>query len=209
MTFIRFTNEQRHLEIIIKHSDYGHFLKRNHDEYCGQVKHKFRIMKKIMLLLLISASSFTQLIEAQDRDSVITLPEIKVTSLAGVNADVSNAFRRSFPDAQNLKWYQYDRDYIAKFILKDMDHNTLFRKSGMIVYDISYGYEKHVPESVRSVVNRAYDNYKIIRGIHITAQGRDIWMVKLEGMKKYLTVRVEEGELDEVESFYKAETLDE
>jgi hypothetical protein len=209
MTFIRFTNEQRHLEIIIKHSDYGHFLKRNHDEYCGHVNHKFRIMKKIMLLLLISASSFTQLIEAQDRDSVITLPEIKVTSLAGVNADVSNAFRRSFPDAQNLKWYQYDRDYIAKFILKDMDHNTLFRKSGMIVYDISYGYEKHVPESVRSVVNRAYDNYKIIRGIHITAQGRDIWMVKLEGMKKYLTVRVEEGELDEVESFYKAETLDE
>lgn len=166
-------------------------------------------MKKTMLLLLIIASSFTQLIEAQDRDSVITLPEIKVTSLAGVNADVSNAFRRSFPDAQNLKWYQYDRDYIAKFILKDMDHNTLFRKSGMIVYDISYGYEKHVPESVRSVVNRAYDNYKIIRGIHITAQGRDIWMVKLEGMKKYLTVRVEDGELDEVESFYKAETLDE
>lgn len=209
MTFIRFTNEQRHLEIIIKHSDHGHFLKPNHCEYCGQVNHKFRIMKTIMLLLLISASSLTQLIEAQDRDSVITLPEIKVTSLAGVNADVSNAFRRSFPDAQNLKWYQYDRDYIAKFILKDMDHNTLFRKSGMMVYDISYGYEKHIPEPVRSVVNRAYDNYKIIRGIHITAQGRDIWMVKLEGMKKYLTVRVEEGELDEVESFYKAETLDE
>jgi hypothetical protein len=31
----------------------------------------------------------------------------------------------------------------------------------------------------------------------------------LEGMKKYLTLRVEDGELDEVESFYKAETLDE
>ena len=52
MTFIRFTNEQRHLEIIIKHSDYGHFLKRNHDEYCGQINHKFRIMKKIMETVL-------------------------------------------------------------------------------------------------------------------------------------------------------------
>ena len=193
----------------MKTIDNRHFLKSIHGEYCAQVNQKFNNMKRIILLLSISALSLPQLIEAQERDSVITLPEIKVTSLASVNADVSNAFRRSFPDAQNLKWYQYDRDYIAKFILKDMDHNTLFRKSGMMIYDISYGYEKHVPESVRSVVNRAYDNYKIIRGIHITAQGRDIWMVKLEGMKKYLTVRVEEGELDEVESFYKAETLDE
>jgi|Wag4MinimDraft_19_1082662.scaffolds.fasta_scaffold12237_2 hypothetical protein len=166
-------------------------------------------MKKIILLLSIIALSLTELVIAQERDSIISLPEIKITSLAGVNADVSNAFRRSFPDAQNLKWYQYDRDYIAKFILKDMDHNTLFRKSGMMVYDISYGYERHIPESVRTLVSRAYDNYKIIRGIHITAQGRDIWMVKMEGMKKYLTVRVEEGELDEVETFYKAETLEE
>ena len=78
-----------------------------------------------------------------------------------------------------------------------------------MVYDISYGYEKHIPENVRDLVSRAYDNYKIIRAIRINTQGRDIWMVKLEGMKKYLTVRVEDGELDEVESFYKAETLDE
>jgi hypothetical protein len=31
-------------------------------------------------------------------------------------------------------------------------------------------------------------------------------VVKLEGMKKYLTVRVEDEEMDEVESFSKAET---
>ena len=173
------------------------------------VKQKISNMKKTSLLLYISIFfNFTDL-NAQDKDSVITLPEIKVTSLAAVNADVASAFRRSFPGAQNLKWYQYDRDYIAKFILRDMDHNTLFRKNGVMVYDISYGYEKHLPENVRDIVNRAYDNYKIIRGIRINAQGREIWMVKMEGMKKYVTVRVEEGELDEVESFYKAETLDE
>jgi hypothetical protein len=164
-------------------------------------------MKKTSLLLYISILFSAFDLFAQDRDSIVTLPEIKVTSLAAVNADVANAFRRSFPGAQNLKWYQYDRDYIAKFILKDMDHNTLFRKNGVLVYDISYGYEKHLPENIRDIVNRAYDNYKIIRGIRINAQGREIWMVKMEGMKKYITVRVEGGELDEVESFYKAETL--
>ena len=173
------------------------------------VNQKISNMKKTSLLLYISIFLNFTVLNAQDKDSVITLPEIKVTSLAAVNADVASAFRRSFPGAQNLKWYQYDRDYIAKFILRDMDHNTLFRKNGVMVYDISYGYEKHLPENVRDIVNRAYDNYKIIRGIRINAQGREIWMVKMEGMKKYVTVRVEEGELDEVESFYKAETLDE
>lgn len=163
-------------------------------------------MKKTFVMLLVSTLMTIHLLNAQDKDSVISLPEIKVTSVSSVNVDVANAFRRSFPGAQNLKWYQYDRDYIAKFILRDMDHNTLYRKSGVMVYDISYGYEQHIPEQVRELVNKAYDNYKIIRGIHISTQGKDIWMVKMEGMKKYLTIRVEDGELDEVESFYKAET---
>lgn len=193
---------------IIFRFDGSHFTAKKAVEYCIQTN-KTCNMKKNLLMLLVSCATLSQVIIAQERDSVITLPEIKVTSVASVNVDVANAFRRSFPGAQNLKWYQYDRDYIAKFILKDMDHNALYRKSGMLVYDISYGYEQHVPESVRSIVSRAYDNYKIIRGIHISAQGRDIWMIKMEGMKKYLTLRVEEGEIDEVESFYKAETLDE
>jgi hypothetical protein len=173
---------------------------------CSTTIIKTNTMKKTFMMLLVSMFMTIHLLKAQDKDSVISLPEIKVTSVSSVNADVANAFRRSFPGAQNLKWYQYDRDYIAKFILRDMDHNTLYRKSGVMVYDISYGFEQHIPEQVRELVNKAYDNYKIIRGIHISTQGRDIWMVKMEGMKKYLTIRVEDGEMDEVESFYKAET---
>ena len=56
------------------------------------------------------------------------------------------------------------------------------------------------------MVTRVYDNYKIIRAINIKVTERNIWVVKLEGMKKYLTVRVEDEEMDEVESFTKAET---
>ena len=41
--------------------------------------------------------------------------------------------------------------------------------------------------------------------MHIKADERDIWVVKMEGMKKYLTVRIENNEMDEVESFYKTE----
>jgi hypothetical protein len=158
-------------------------------------------------IIIMSLALATLLLRAngQNKETVVTLPEIRISSMASVNIDVANAFRRTFPGAQQLQWYKYDKDYIAKFILKDMDHNSLFRKNGVMIYDISYGYEKNLPENVKELVSKAYDNYKIIRSINIKAQGRDIWMVKMEGMKKYMMVRVEDNEVEEVEEFNKAD----
>ncbi len=165
-------------------------------------------MNKIIFIILVSLTSLFIKAKAQDKEAVVTLPEIRIISMATVNVDVANSFRRAFPGAQQLQWYKYDKDYIAKFIQKDMDHNALFRKNGIMIYDISYGYEKNLPKEVKDVVLRVYDNYKIIRSINIKAQGRDIWMVKMEGMKKYLMVRVEDMELEEVEEFQKADVVE-
>jgi hypothetical protein len=160
-------------------------------------------MKKITLTLIIILQLFG--VVAQDKDTIITLPEVRITTATAITTGVYSSFRRAFPDAENLRWYKYDRDYLAKFFMKDMDHNALFRQNGVMKYDISYGYEKHLPEKIKEDVLKAYDNYKIIRAIHVKAYERDIWIVKLEGEKKYLTVRLEDGEMDEVESFYKAD----
>jgi hypothetical protein len=146
---------------------------------------------------IIIKSSFGQ-------EKVVTLPEIKVKATTEVNQRLYDAFRKSFPNADNLAWYKYDRDYLAKFIIKDMGHNALYRQKGLMVYDISYGYEHNLPADTKELIERNYDNYKIIRAINVKASGRNIWIVKLEGMKKYLTVRIEDQEIDEVESYNKA-----
>ena len=140
------------------------------------------------------------------QEKVVTLPEVSVTSIALVAPNVNKAFKKAFPDAEDLNWYKYDREYLAKFIIKDMNHNTLYRQNGVMKYDISYGYQHNLPEKIKDMVTGVYDNYKIIRAINIKVTERNIWVIKLEGMKKYLTVRVENEEMDEVESFSKAET---
>jgi hypothetical protein len=140
------------------------------------------------------------------QEKVVSLPEVTVTSIALVAPNVNKAFKKAFPDAEELGWYKYDKEYLAKFIIKDMNHNTLYRKNGVMKYDISYGYETNLPEKIKEMVMGVYDNYKIIRAINVKVTDRNIWVVKLEGMKKYLTVRVENEEMDEVESFSKAET---
>jgi hypothetical protein len=140
------------------------------------------------------------------QEKVVSLPEVTVTSIALVAPNVNKAFKKAFPDAEELSWYKYDKEYLAKFIIKDMNHNTLYRKNGVMKYDISYGYETNLPEKIKEMVTGVYDNYKIIRAINIKVTDRNIWVIKLEGMKKYVTVRVENEEMDEVESFSKAET---
>lgn len=160
-------------------------------------------MKKIILTIIIALQLLA--LAAQEKDTIITLPEVRITTATAITTSVYSSFRRAFPDAENLRWYKYDRDYLAKFFMKDMDHNALFRQNGVMKYDISYGYEKHLPDAIKNEVLNAYDNYKIIRAIRVKAYERDIWVVKLEGEKKYLTVRIEDGIMDEVESFYKAD----
>jgi patatin-like phospholipase/acyl hydrolase len=162
-------------------------------------------MKKNMLFIAMSLLlSQTELV-AQDREKVVSLPEIRITSIALAAPKVSDAFRKAFPDAENLSWYKYDREYLAKFLAKDMEHNALFKQNGYMKYDISYGYETNIPDETKKLVTNTYDNYNIIRAINIKAEGRDIWIVKMEGMKKFVTIRIEDNEMDEVESFFKAE----
>ena len=161
-------------------------------------------MTKHMILPALAFLFFISRPIAQEK--VVSLPEVTVTSIALVAPNVNKAFKKAFPDAEDLNWYKYDKEYLAKFIIKDMNHNTLYKQNGVMKYDISYGYEHNLPGKIKDMVTGVYDNYKITRAINVKVTDRNIWVVKLEGMKKYLTVRVEDEEMDEVESFFKAET---
>lgn len=161
-------------------------------------------MKKKLIIILAIIFFCSGKIFSQVKDSVTILPEITVRSGVAVNETLSKAFKKSFPGAQNLHWYKHDVHYLAQFMKDEMDHNALFRKNGYLVYDISFGYEKHLPADVLKMVQSAYDNFKIIRTFNVKTGGRDIWIVNLEGMTNYVVVRVEEEEMLEVERYKKA-----
>lgn len=142
---------------------------------------------------------------AQEKDSLITLPEITITGSTKVSNVLNKAFTRAFPNAERVSWYKLNKDFLTKFIQNDMDHNALFKKNGVMKYDISFGYEEHLPEEVRNMVQSSYSDFKITRAIDVKEAGRDIWVVNLEGMKNYVIVRVEDQQLEEVQRFKKAE----
>src|SRR3954470_18909367 len=98
-------------------------------------------MKKQLLIPLLLLSFSAGRLFCQEKDTTLhQLPTVTVTSSATVTKEVGKAFKTAFPDAENLNWYKLDQNYLAKFIQNDMDHNALFKKNGVLKYDVSYGY---------------------------------------------------------------------
>lgn len=160
---------------------------------------KKQLMGILAVLLFCNCQLF-----AQVKDSIISLQEIKITQPAKVSNQLDKAFKQSFPGAENVKWYKQDKDYLAKFIQNDLKHNALYQKNGYLKYDVSFGFEQHLPKDVRQMIQASYDDFKITRAVNVKEGDRDIWVVNLEGQKHFVILRVEEKELEEVERFTKS-----
>jgi hypothetical protein len=75
----------------------------------------------------------------QQKDTVVTLPAVTERAGTIVSAEVNKAF----PEAKKLKWYNLNKDYLAKFIENDMKQYAQFSKEGNMIYNVSYGFEKN------------------------------------------------------------------
>ena len=162
-------------------------------------------MKKIILILLI-LGFFSSITFSQEKDSVVTLPSVTVTSIYKVNEAVDKAFRKGFPKARRLHWYRLNKDYLAKFIKDDMQHQTLFQKNGYIKYDISYGMLLDLPRNIYDQVNGTYKGYNITRVAKVERDRQTFWIINLEGIKDFVIVRAENGDLEEVRRLEKSDS---
>ncbi len=161
-------------------------------------------MKKHLFISSILICFLTNELSAQQKDSVVVLPTVTVTSTSIVTKEVDKSFKKSFPNAENLKWYKLNKNYLAKFIQNDMKHNTLIAENGNIKYDISYGTESNLPEDLLVRIKGGYSEYNITRVANIKESNRNIWVINLESLKHIVLVRIEEDEMEEVERLNKS-----
>ena len=158
-------------------------------------------MKKQVIAVLLVVCIGTGKLIAQEKDSVTTLPSISITSGTVITKAVDKAFKKAFPQAKNLKWYNLDKHYLAKFIENDMKHQAVFTQKGYMNYVVSYGTEQHLPSGIRDKIQGAYEDYKITHVANVKVGGRDIWVTNLESLNHMVRVRLEEDELEEVEKY--------
>jgi hypothetical protein len=160
----------------------------------------------IIFTICMVGAYFPSTMNAQQKDSVVTLPTVTVTSVSKVDEKVSKAFRRSFPKSKNTRWYKMNRDYLAKFIRDDMKHQALFQKNGFIKYDISYGMAHNLPVTVGEQILSVYKGYAITQVAKVTRYDQEFWIINMEGISDFIVLRVENGDLEEVSHYEKWES---
>ena len=161
-------------------------------------------MKKQLIAVMLVVCIGTGKLLAQEKDSVTTLPSITVTSGTLVSKVVDKAFKKAFPQAKNLKWYDMNKFYLVRFIENDMKHQAVYTKKGYMNYVVSYGDEQHLPLGIRDKIMGAYEDYKITHVANVKEAGRNIWVTNLESLNHLVMVRVEDEEMEEVQKFNKS-----
>lgn len=151
-------------------------------------------MKKAFLTLL---SSCLFILMMSTASAQVVLPEVTITSAKNIPDKVDKAFKSTFENAEDPVWYQANKNYLVKFLDNDMKNNALFRKNGQMIYQISYAYEKDIPEEVGNMVKDRYKDYNVVVAFNVKQDQRDVWIVNLENEKTLVTARVEDGVLNE------------
>lgn len=130
-----------------------------------------------------------------------TLPPVIVTAYSNVTQKVAESFDKTFPTSYDDKWFKADRNYLVKFLMNEQKNTALFRKSGALLYHISYGHEKDLPADTRKVIKSQYVDFNITAAVKVEQAGRTVWIVNIEDPKKFIVLRIEDGEMEEVANY--------
>ncbi|MES1213945.1 MAG: hypothetical protein ABUT20_00395 [Bacteroidota bacterium] len=159
----------------------------------------FKITITTVLLFRITVAS------AQDTSVIKSLPPVTVkASTRKIPNRIWKGFSTYFNDAENPRWFKVNKNYLVKYMIYDEQNRALFTKKGNLIYHISYGYEKSLPEDLRNLITDSYHDYTITGAIKVTEAGREIWVVNLENNETLVLLRLENGEMEEVQKLLKS-----
>ena len=133
-------------------------------------------MKTLIIFLFCGCMLSANQLFAQKKDSNL-LPVVTITAGKDISKTVRDAFMLKFKNAENLRWYEINQNYLVKFLMDDQEHHATFKKNGEFIYHISYGVEKDLPATVRMQVKNKYDKYAIGRVFNVDRDNRNIWIV--------------------------------
>jgi hypothetical protein len=110
-------------------------------------------------------------------------------------------FRKQFPTVINPYWYKTNDGYIASSQENSVETKVAYNLKGKLNHTINYYGEKNLPRSVWETIKSSYYAYDILRVAEVHFNDKTVYMVYLESETQLRTVRVVDGEVEEVQSF--------
>ncbi|MFN2440755.1 MAG: hypothetical protein ABR503_16240 [Chitinophagaceae bacterium] len=156
----------------------------------------------LLALTMLVSNSSAQPFNLNQLDPVyITGTSTTVTENIQVN------FHKQFTEAENVRWFKKDRNYLVSFSMNDRHHSALLNRKGYLIYDICYGKEKHLPDDIRKSVKLMYVEYSISSANKVKEGNKNFWLISVEDDTNFAMVKVENFEMEEIQKFKKSKPL--
>lgn len=116
-----------------------------------------------------------------------------------VNIKVVRAFRKSFPHVTGEKWSKDKGFYFVRFSVRQIKYHIVYTAKGSVDYLIKRYQEKHLPVHLRNTVKSLYYDHSILAAKEIYINRRTIYIIHLSNSANAITLRICDGEIDEIE----------
>lgn len=148
-------------------------------------------MKKI--ILSITAALF----------SLVTF----ATDPLAVNEKVLTAFNKSFKDAKEVVWSEYENFYEVKFTHNTVQAMISYDQEGNILKSRRYYFEDMLPLLIKAKINKRYSDKKIYGVTELASDAEVAYYIILEDEKTWLTIKSDSyGNMTTYQKFKKAPT---
>jgi hypothetical protein len=161
-----------------------------------------------MFLLLASCIDANgQLVAAHMRHS----PENSISKIVViavdrnmVNPKAVRDFMRSYKTVSNEEWYELPDALVAMFSLDSINYRVDYNRRGIWLHTMRTYDENTLPKDIRHLVKSSYYDFAI-RLVHEieTPRYAFTYIIKLEGKRELINLRVINGEMEEWQKFKK------
>jgi hypothetical protein len=165
---------------------------------------KHQLINRISVGLFAILSVYSSVAQETSFKELPAITLSSATTTTMVSAKVNKMFSQYFKDATSLKWYELEKKLLVKFTMNNQEHRALFTRTGELVYHITFGTEEQLPADVRKQIRSTYYDQKITRVYEVHQGDRTVWIASLEDDNNYITARVEDYELDEIQRMTKS-----
>jgi hypothetical protein len=122
-----------------------------------------------------------------------------------ISEKMLQAFKKTFPDAQEVKWAEQQDSYTVNFKQGDILTKVEYDKDGNFLSSLRYYSEKNLPVSVLCRLQKRYADKKIFGVTELATDNSVEYYVKMEDADNWITVRSNaEGNMQVVEKYKKA-----
>jgi hypothetical protein len=127
------------------------------------------------------------------------------TTDGNISDKLLQAFHRTFPDAQQVKWAETEDRYLVNFKQGEILTKVEYDKDGNFLNSLRYYSEKNLPVNILCRLQKKYADKKVFGVTEVTSEASVEYYIKLEDAENWITVKSNvDGIMQVVEKYKKA-----